>query len=385
MAASNKNELPLESPSNGNLALGEGENIDYTASSKPGDAAMADSGAAPEIASEPVVEPQGAGEPDDAADGVLDEKDAPDAGEAFQPVPMHDGEFVLRLSELGEWQHHPKRGSRLEAAHGPALKLSAADPATLRPIVVLPAVDGVYPIVDGRFLWAAIREANAGNEDIEVRCVLFDGDEKEAVAAVCDAALGTIDASAIEKAQALLSLTQTNGISRTAIAERYAGLTISKVSNMLIAAGMKAAYPALFAILHEPDRAPISYGVELNKVRKAMGDDFQSVLDRAIDLDVNGERCKPAEAFDALQIEREMGDDEVAPTVAAKPKPIVPITSEAIFGDDDAPVAAYERLADNIDRIRLPDASAMSLDEREAAAEACIVQIRRHFGLDQQG
>ncbi len=48
----------------------------------------------------------------------------------------------------------------------------------------------------------------------------------------------------------------------------------------------------------------------------------------------------------------------------------MPVSSEALFGDDDQPVAAFERLSDGIDRIRQPDASRMTLDQRMAAAEA---------------
>ena len=378
MPANNKNELPLDDAIEADdVANGAPEAlVEVGLGLSPEDTALAEAVAEHVIAAEESVARQIAHD----EDGEID----PDAGEAFQPVPMRTGEFFLPLSKLGEWRYHPKCGSRLFGAHIKALMLSAADPASLPAIVILPETDGINPIVDGRFLWAAIREAHNGNEDVEVRCILFDGDEKEAVAAVCDATLGTIGASAIEQAQALLSLTQTNGISRTAIANRYAGLTVSKVSNMLIAAETKAAYPVLFDILIEPDRAPISYGVELNKVRKAMGEAFQTVLDRATDLAANGERCKPAEAFDALQIERVVDADATEP-VTARPKQIVPLESEPILGHDDLPVAAYERLADNVDRIRLPDVSAMSLDEREAAAEACIAQVRRHFGLDQQG
>lgn len=54
-----------------------------------------------------------------------------------------------------------------------------------------------------------------------------------------------------------------------------------------------------------------------------------------------------------------------------------------IFGHDDQPVAAYQRFSDDIDRISLPDVSDMSIEERQAAAEACIAVIRHHFGLDQ--
>jgi len=377
MAASNKNELLLENLSEEDGAAG----AEPTVRIEAGDELLSDAGApADPIADETVIGDDDTDTPDNDADTDSD----PDAGEDFQPAPMSADEFVVPLSKLGEWQHHPRRGSRFFGSHEKALLLSAADPASLRPIVVLAAAEGIHPIVDGRFLWAAIREAHNGNEDVEVRCILFDGDEKEAVAAVCDATLGTIGASAIEQAQALLSLTQTNGIGRTAIANRYPRLTVSKVSNMLIAAETKAAYPALFDVLFEPDRAPISYGVELNKVRKAMGEAFQTVLDRAVDLAANGDRCKPVEAFDFLQIERVVDTDAPEPTLA-RPKAIVPLESEPILGHDDEPVAAYERLADNIDRIRLPDVSGMSLAEREIAAEACIGQILIHFGLDERG
>lgn len=377
MAASNKNELPLE-----NLSEDEGAaSAEPTAPVEVADDTRSDD----TTPIEPVADEAIPGEDDpDTPGDETEPDDESDAGEDFQPAPMRVGEFVVPLSRLGEWQHHPRRGSRFFGAHQKALLLSAADPASLRAIVVLPTVDGVHPIVDGRFLWAAIKDAHPGNEDVEVRVILFDGDEKEAAAAMCDTVLGTIGASAIEQAQALLSLTVTNGIGRTAIASRYPGLTVSKVSNMLIAAETKTAYPALFDILHEPDRAPISYGVELNKVRKAMGDEFQTVVDRAVDLAGNGDRCKPGEAFDVLQIERAI-DPDAPERAPAKPKPIVPIEEEPIVGHDDQPVAAYERLADNIDRIRLPDVSGMSLAEREIAAEACIGQILRHFELDQRG
>lgn len=382
MAASNKNELPLNDLTSDESGSGIKPTVSADGVDEPSDE---ETTPATTIADNAITNDDASDILDDGEDTEIEgANDDPDFGANFQPAPVRIGEFFVPLSKLGEWRYHPKYGSRLFGAHIKALMLSAADPESLRAIVILPEADGIHPIVDGRFLWAAIKAANEGNEDIEVRCIMFDGNEKEAVAAVCDATLGTIGASAIEKAHALLSLTQTNGISRTAIANRYAGLTVSKVSNMLIAAKTKAAYPALFDILIEPDRAPISYGVELNKVRKTMGEAFQKVLDRAVDLAANGERCRPADAFDALQIERAVDADAPEP-VAARAKPVVPISSEPIFGEDDVPVGAYERLADNIDRIRLPDVSAMSLAEREAAAEACIVQIRRHFGLDEQG
>lgn len=372
MAASNKNELPLDDLSELNAAAG----AQPTAPVEADETLPQDAGPGELVAEDATIDEGYADMPDDEPDT----EDDPDAGEDFQPAPMRPGTFLVPLSRLGEWEHHPRRGSRFFGRHEKPLLLSAADPASMAEIVVLPAVDGIHPIVDGRFRWAAIRDVNSGNEDVPVRCILFDGDEKAAVVAMCDTALGTIGVSAIEQAQALLSLTRTNGVGRTAIANHYPGLTVSKVSNMLIAAEIRAAFPALFDILHEPDRAPISYGVELNKVRKAMGNAFQAVLDRAADLAANGERCRPAEAFDFLQIDRVVDPDAPEPT-AARPKPIVPIESEPILGHDDQPVGAYERLADNVDRIRLPDVSGMSLAEREIAADACIGQVLRHFGL----
>ncbi|PND82767.1 hypothetical protein C1X11_27830, partial [Escherichia coli] len=71
-----------------------------------------------------------------------------------------------------------------------------------------------------------------------------------------------------------------------------------------------------------------------------MGADFQTVLDRASDLAANGERCKPVEAFDFLQIERVVDPDAPEPAVS-RPKPIVPLESEPILGHDDQPVGAY--------------------------------------------
>jgi hypothetical protein len=372
MAASNKNELPLDDLSEENAAVG----AESTAPVEADETLPKDARPVEPVAEDAAIDEEGTDTPDEETDI----EDDPDVGEDFQSAPIRAGTFLVPLSRLGEWEHHPRRGSRFFGAHEKPLLLSAADPASMAEIVVLPAVEGIHPIVDGRFRWAAIREANSGNEDVPVRCVLFDGDEKAAVVAMCDTALGTIGVSAIEQAQALLSLTRTNGIGRTAIANRYPGLTVSKVSNMLIAAETKAAYPALFDILHEPNRAPISYGVELNKVRKAMGADFQTVLDRASDLAANGERCKPVEAFDFLQIDRVVDPDAPEPAVS-RPKPIVPLESEPILGHDDQPVGAYERLADNVDRIRLPDVSGMSLAEREIAADACIGQVLRHFGL----
>lgn len=319
-----------------------------------------------------------------AADGAADGDGGDDFPGTFIAAPPVPGEFRLPLSKLGEWAYHLRVGSREQGAHFHALSLTAAEPDDLRPLVVLPEVDGVHPIVDGRFTWHALKAVHVGNEDVMVRCVRYAGTEADAVAGMCDTALGTIEASAMEKAQALFNLQQVNGISQRAIAERYPRLTKDKVSNMLIAARMRQAYPVLFDILAEPDLAPISYGTTILTLRKGLPPEaFQAMLDRAEDIAANGERLTPKEALAALDAD---GDTEASiadkPT---KPKPVVPVKSEDIFGHDDQPVAAYERFSDDVDRISLPDVSAMSIEEREVAAEACIALVRRHFGLDQQG
>ncbi len=322
-----------------------------------------------------------AGHDDDGEDDGGD--DDADTGGTFNAFPPVDGEFLVPLSALDEWDHHPRNGSRTRSDHAAALTRTAIDPGALRPLRVLPAIDGVHPIVDGRFLWCAIKAAHPGNEDVMVRCVLYLGDEAAAVAEVCDATLGMVAASAIERAQALLALKLTNGISQKAMAERYPRLTVSIVSDMLIAARMRKAYPVLFDILTEPDRAPIAYGCDILTLRKKLTpDDFQQVIDRAADLFENGERFKPAAAFDALQVERP--GKAGSPTADGATDDI----AEPVFGHDDQPVGTADHLTDGAGRLCLPPTAAvtaMTPMEREAAADAFIELIRQHFGLDQRG
>lgn len=318
-----------------------------------------------------------------ASESTADGNGDGDFTSTFASAPPVPGEFRLPLSKLAEWVYHPRAGSREKGEHFHALALTAAEPDDLRPLVVLDEIDGVYPIVDGRFLWHALKETNAGNEDVGIRCVRFVGTEADAVAAVCDTALGTIEASPMEKAQALLNLQQVNGISQRAIAERYPRLTKDKVSNMLIAARMRQAYPMLFDILDEPDMAPISYGTTiLTRQKELPSEAFQAMLELAEDVAANGERFKPNQALAALYPDGDAQASSDNKTV--KPKPVIPLKSEDIFGHDDQPVAAYQRFSDDINRISLPDVSDMSIEERQAAAEACIAVIRHHFGLDQQ-
>ena len=82
-------------------------------------------------------------------DGV-DDVDDPDKGVDFSAPIEVAGEQFIPLSQLKEWKHHPAVGSRTRGANAAGLIASAIEPANIAPIVVLPAVDGFYPIQDGR-------------------------------------------------------------------------------------------------------------------------------------------------------------------------------------------------------------------------------------------
>lgn len=344
--------------------------------------------------------------------GEQDDEEDPDAGRPFIAARAVAGEFLVSQSELLEWEHHPRRGSRLIGDHYAALTLAAADPRALRPIVVIEKPDGRYAVVDGRFLLHAIRSAHPGNGNVQVRCVPFEGTEAEAVASVCDEGLGAVNLTEMEKARILLSLKQTSGVSQTAMAERYPRLTVTKVNNMLRAARVWASHPQLFRVLQEPDRAGIDYGVKLfTAIRRMSADELRALLDRAEDLEANGERFTPADALDVLrmpvafqvteaeqsQVEKD-GNDEgeqqeaEAATSASATSPLDAVEDEEplaedVFGHDDQPVGTAEPLEDGSERLTLPMASlvaGMSMAEREEAASAFIQRVRRHFGLEQQ-
>lgn len=348
--------------------------------------------------------------------GEHDDEEDPDAGQPFIAARQVTGEFLVPQSELIEWEHHPRRGSRLIGDHYSALVLTAAVPGALRAIVVIPKSDGRYAVKDGRFVLHAVRAAHPGNQDVQVRCVLFDGTEAEAVTSVCDEGLGAIGLTEMEKARALFSLKQTSGVSQTAIAERYPRLTVTKVNNMLRAARVWDTYPILFRVLQEPDRVGIDYGVKLfTTIRRMSADELRVLLDRGEDLEANGERFTPADALDvlrmpnALHVEaaeqskwiedgRQQGSEEGSDEeeLEADPDPSAPATfslddpeeaprTQDVFGHDDQPVGTAEELEDGSERLTLPAAmvvAAMSVGEREEAASAFIHRIRRHFGVD---
>lgn len=316
-----------------------------------------------------------------------DDEEDPNVGERFSAVRPMDGEILVPASKIGIWKHHPRRDSRRLSDHASALALSAAEPLTMRPIVVLKESDGTFVVKDGRFRLEAIKAAHPDNEDVEVRCVLFPGTEAEAVQEICDEGLGTIGLTDIEQARALLSLKETSNISQTEVARRYRKLTITIVNNMLRAARAWHRWPDFFAILENPDRVSVDYGIKLFTLMKKLGaDEKKALLDRARDLIENGERFSPAEALSALRVDLEENASEAITAELSKEqsKPKV----EDIFGVDDQPVGTAERLAGERLRLTLPSSGeiiAMSASEREENAAPFIARIREHFGLNEEG
>lgn len=317
------------------------------------------------------------------SDGLDEGDESPNADdgdnytEEFKAAHAVPGEISLAIGDIEEWEYHLRRHSPTRAEHASALALTAAFPKRFRPIEVLEK-EGRYHLKNGRYILEAIKAAHPGNETIMVRAIVFAGTEEEAVAAMCDDVLGSTVATKMEMAHGLLSLQRACGISQIALAERYAGLNEHKVSRMLIAARLQEDCPLVFDILEAPHKAPISFGVTARSALKGMSvREVQEVLDIAREAVEDGMRLKPNDALDFL------GLLPAGETPASSPaaKPIVPVDSDEILGHDDQPIGARERLADNVERLRLPDVTGMSLMEREAAAEAFIAEIRRHFGL----
>lgn len=110
--------------------------------------------------------------------------------------------------------------------------------------------DALY-VKNGRAVLEAIDTVHGPDTDVEVRCILFAGTEADAVQEMCVQALGTLDASALEKARALRSLKIVQRIGNVDIAERYPRLTPTKISHMINAARLETEHPSLFLTLEE--------------------------------------------------------------------------------------------------------------------------------------
>lgn len=318
------------------------------------------------------------GRSDNAVAPDMEDIDPTEGAAAYSAPATIPGERLVPLNQLTEWRHHPAVGSRVRGDNAAALRVSVEDPATIAPIVLLPAKDGLYPIQDGRLRWHAFKEVHGDNSGVEVRCVMYPGTEAEAVQSVADDALGGTPRSAIENARAVLNVQRVAGISQKAISERYSVLKKDQVSRMTIAAKTVERFPVVFNLLAEPDRVTIDICVKFAQFMKTASDEERAaVLEQAEVHASAGASLKRSELFQALGMEGE--DAALAP---AKTDPLAPIDFTEIVGDDDVIVGAIEMLADEVVRLRLPDPTTMTLDERTAAAKAFIQQIRSYFGLD---
>lgn len=304
----------------------------------------------------------------------------PNAGAPFSPRVAQVNEALIALNLLRNYAHHPANDSRrLDRKRDAGLIASAIHPDNISPILVMKDDDGTYRVIDGRRRWHALKEVQGEDSEIEVRCVIFEGTDADAVQFICDGVLGNEPRSAIETAKAVLNVQRLAGISQKAISERYPVLKKDQVSRMTIAAKTFERFPMVFYLLEEPDRVTIDLCVNFAKFMKgATVEDRAEVLDAAEVLKSDGTMLKRNELFNALGIEIEGEKD--APK--GKSDPFEPVHEDQIMGADDQEVGAIEMLSDNVTRLRLPDPATMTLEQREEAAEAFIKQIRIYFQLD---
>lgn len=306
-----------------------------------------------------------------------DEKDLAEGLEFSAPVQV-EGEVLVPLNKLSEWQYHQACGSRSKVAKWTALLASAADPMSVAPITLLRKPDGTFVIIDGRQRFQAFEQVHGANSAIEVRATIFAGTEADAVQWACDATFGCAPRSKIEEARAIYNVQRVAEISQQTLVERYPVLNKDKVSRMTIAARTVERFPVVFNLLKEPDRVSLDLCVKFAQFIKGADEEERLAVFEQVDrLSSEGTLLQNNEFLGALGIESELE----APRTE-KPNPLAPTESTDIFGDDDQPVGALEMLADDVQRLRLPDPRAMSAEEREAAANAFIGVILTYFGLE---
>ena len=327
--------------------------------------------------------PQASDAPETSDDTAYADEVNPNAGASFSPQIAQGNETLVALNLLGDYAHHPANDSRtLDHKRDAGLIASADDPKNIPSILVMKDEGGTYRVIDGRRRLHALKEVHGEESAIEVRCVIFEGTDADAVQFICDGALGNEPRSAIETAKAILNVQRMAGISQRAISERYTVLNKDQVSRMTIAAKTFERFPMVFYLLEEPDRVTIDLCVNFARFMKgATVEDRNAVLELAEVLKSEGTLLKRNELFDALGIETE--DEKEAPK--EKPDPLEPIHDDPILGADDQEVGAIEMLSDNVTRLRLPDPTTMTFEQREEASEAFIKQIRIYFALGVAG
>ncbi|MGB7408297.1 MAG: ParB N-terminal domain-containing protein [Pontixanthobacter sp.] len=316
--------------------------------------------------------------------GILTEDDFGAKREEFSPPAAVSGEIMLPLSNVGEWAYHPCFNSRSMDSSLAGLLASAADPQMLAPMEVLSNDDGTYEVIDGRRRLLALQARHGDDSSAEVRCVVYAGTEIDAVENICSRALGSEPRTAIQNARAVCNLQKAAGITQKAIAERFPALKKDQVSRMTIAVRMVDAYPAVFGLLKDPDRVSIDLGVKLAQFMKTASDEEkQEVLEKTQLLEEAAENDSEFAPLTNSTLLGAIGvETQSNASGQGRPDPLAPVNSVDIFGDDDQPVGAMKMLADDVMRIRLPDPTSMTPDQREVAATAFIAQIRSYFELD---
>lgn len=298
--------------------------------------------------------------------------------EEFDRPATEPGEVLLPLSSLQDWEYHCAVMSRRSDVADAGLLATAHNPDLMRPLVVIKRDDDLYAVKDGRRRVNALRTVHHNNMDTEVRCVIFAGTELQAVESMCDTVVGKVANTQIEMAIAVHNVHRVSGITQKAIAERYPALKKDQVSRMIKAARTIEEFPVVFGLLKEPDRVSIDACVRIHDHMKRVSDEeVGDFISRAEDLAADGVSLTPGELLDVFGIE---GSAKKA--VAEKDDPFVPTDSTEIFGSDDQVIGALDLHSDNIARLRLPDPHAMTIDEREAAAQAFVQQIYAYFELD---
>ena len=297
--------------------------------------------------------------------------------EEFERPPTKVGEISLPLSSLRDWEYHCAVMSKQSDSSEAGLLSSAFNPDLIPPIEVIKCNDEKYAVKDGRRRLQALRAAHHNKMDTKVRCVLYPGTEWQAVEEMCDDAIGKVARTPIQTAIAVCNVHQITGVTQLALTERYP-LKKDQVSRMIKAARVFKEFPLVFHLLKEPDRVPIDTCVRIHDQMKGASDEeLGDFISRVEDLAADGVSLTPGELLDAFGIE-----GSAKKVVPAKDDPFKPTDSTEIFGSDDQVIGALDLHSDNIARLRLPDPHAMTIDEREAAAEAFVQQIYAYFELD---
>ena len=321
----------------------------------------------------PEAEPQPEGKPERELEAEpVSEKDQFD-----RPLHLPD-EKQIPLKHLSDWEYHCAGLSRQSYVADAGLKATAFTPDRMPPLEVIKRGDDNYAVKDGRRRLSVLRDAYHNQPDTKIRCNVYQGTEEQAVEEMCEDAVGKIARTPIETAIAVDNVHRVSGVTQQAIILRYPELNKDKVSRMLKAAQAFKEYPTVFNLLKEPDRVPIDTCVRVHDQMKGASDEeLGAYLSRAEALSADGVSFSTGELLEAFGI-----DGPAKKAGGPRVDPFAPIDTTDVFGDDDQVIGALDMHSDNVTRLRLPDPHAMTIEEREVAANAFIKQIYAYFELD---